>query len=270
MQSKAEKSDVVLRMVDTFNRNTVHVTVTWQLMNNSLGGMWRAGLSVDQEPAAHAIPGLFTIAHFCPTVLFSLETNTSYGEKDTVSSVSITFFNTSAIKDIKPLCTCIALMNGSFQHYRDVRNSESWTESNITWKSQDNIDTFLSASAFTRRKLLASMLAYGELAQRRLEASPTRTRIVVSYSRSTEDNSLENLPLLSLVLKRVSKDYPTVVYALERMVCDEKRVMCVLVFSEDKNWVKIINSYESSLEASRDENGLLMSRMNSQPVLLDL
>ena len=107
-------------------------------------------------------------------------------------------------------------------------------------------------------------------AQRRLEASPTRTRIVVSYSRLTEDNSLENLPLLSLVLKRVSKDYPTVVYALERMVCDEKRVMCVLVFSEDKNWVKIINSYESSLEASRDENGLLMSRMNSQPVLLDL
>lgn len=53
------------------------------------------------------------------------------------------------------------------------------------------------------------MLAYGELAQRRLEASPTRTRIVVSYSRLTEDNSLENLPLLSLVLKRVSKDYPT-------------------------------------------------------------
>lgn len=114
------------------------------------------------------------------------------------------------------------------------------------------------------------MLAYGEHAQRRLEASTTRARIVVSYSRSTEDNSLENLPLLSLVLKRVSKDYPTVVYALERMVCDEKRVMCMLVFSEDKNWVKIINSYESSLEVSRDENGNLLTQTNSPSVLLDL
>ena len=37
LQIKAEKSDVVFRMVDTFNRNTIHVTVTWQLKNNSLG-----------------------------------------------------------------------------------------------------------------------------------------------------------------------------------------------------------------------------------------
>lgn len=38
LQSRAEKSDMVFRMVDTFNRNTIHVTVTWSLKNNSLCG----------------------------------------------------------------------------------------------------------------------------------------------------------------------------------------------------------------------------------------
>ena len=57
------------------------------------------------------------------------------------SSLGITFFDTSAIKDIRPLCTCIALMNGAFQHYHDVKCSENWTEGNISWKKQENIDS---------------------------------------------------------------------------------------------------------------------------------
>lgn len=36
LQSRAEKSDMVFRMVDSFNRNTIHATVTWNLNNNSL------------------------------------------------------------------------------------------------------------------------------------------------------------------------------------------------------------------------------------------
>jgi singapore isolate B (sub-type 7) whole genome shotgun sequence assembly, scaffold_0 len=36
LQSRAEKSDMVFRMVDSFNRNTIHATVTWNLKNNSL------------------------------------------------------------------------------------------------------------------------------------------------------------------------------------------------------------------------------------------
>ena len=225
--------------------------------------------SVDPHPSHYAIPGLFTIVHCCPTILFSLETNTNYGEKDTVSSVSITFFNTSAIKDIKPLCTCIALMNGSFQHYRDICHSESWTEKGVTWKDQDNIDTLVLCVRVRRRKLLASMLAYGEGAQKKLEESQARARIVLSYSRSTEDNSFENLPILSLVLKRVSHDYPNVVYDLERMVCNEKYVKCVLLFSEDNNWVKIINNYESNLEVRRYDSAS-REQSNSQPALLDI
>ena len=33
LQMKAAKSDLVFRMVDSFNRNTVQVTVTWKLLN---------------------------------------------------------------------------------------------------------------------------------------------------------------------------------------------------------------------------------------------
>ena len=33
LQMKAAKSDLVFRMIDSFNRNTVQVTVTWTLKN---------------------------------------------------------------------------------------------------------------------------------------------------------------------------------------------------------------------------------------------
>lgn len=122
----------------------------------------------------------------------------------------------------------------------------------------------------TSRKLLASMIAFGEKAQSMIESSPSRCRIVISYSRSSEDNTFENLPIISLVLKKVSKDYPSVVYVLERMVCDEHHVVCVLLFSEDRNWVKIINGYESNLEVCREETSMMMNRVYSQSVLLDL
>ena len=122
----------------------------------------------------------------------------------------------------------------------------------------------------TCRSLLTSMIAFGENAQRTIEKSTKRCRIVLSYSRTSEDSSFENLPISSLVLKKVSKDYPSVVYILERMMGDDNHVVCVLVFSEDRNWVKIINGYESNLEVCREENSMMMNRVNSQPILLDI
>lgn len=41
LQLRAEKSDIVFRMVDSFNRNALHVTVTWNLRNSSFGGNLR-------------------------------------------------------------------------------------------------------------------------------------------------------------------------------------------------------------------------------------
>ena len=103
-----------------------------------------------------------------------------------------------------------------------------------------------------------------------MERSQNICKVCVSYSRSKEDTFFENLPLISLILKRVSNDYPDVVFSLWRMVCDEKRVVCVLAFNEERNWVKIINGYESSLEVSMEEGEQAMSRVNSQPVFIDL
>ena len=35
LQMKAAKSDLILRMVDSFNANSVHVTVDWRISSNS-------------------------------------------------------------------------------------------------------------------------------------------------------------------------------------------------------------------------------------------
>ena len=34
--------------------------------------------------------------------------------------------------------------------------------------------------------------------------------------------------------------------------------------------MKIINGYESNLEVCREENSMMMNRVNSQPILLDI
>lgn len=60
------------------------------------------------------------------------------------NDIGITFFNTSAIKDVRVLCTCIYLFNSSFQHFTESSNTELWTEKNISWKNQANIDLYVS------------------------------------------------------------------------------------------------------------------------------
>lgn len=98
------------------------------------------------------IPGLFTINRFYPTILFSVESpDTIFKERDenkqlskihewNVISIGITFFNTSAVKDITSLCTCIALLDNIFKKDANVTSEEKWTEQNISWKKPENID----------------------------------------------------------------------------------------------------------------------------------
>ena len=52
------------------------------------------------------------------------------------------------------------------------------------------------------------------------------------------------------------------------MTSDDQRVVFMLLFSENQNWVKILNGYESNIEVCREENSLL-SRTTSQ-MLLDM
>ena len=110
----------------------------------------------------------------------------------------------------------------------------------------------------------------GEAARHTMEMATHRSRIILSYSRISEDNSFENLPILSIVLKRVTSDYPDCVYLLERMICDERRVVCVLLFSDDRDWVSIIRQYEVNLEVRKEETSPAMNRVDSQPVLMTL
>ena len=250
LQLKAAKTDVLFKMLDSFNKNSIQVTVTWQLLDNTL----------ERKQISNSLPSLYTIVKHYPTVLFTLENNSDFEENTNIGKITITFMNTGAVKDVKSLCTCIALLDNSFRRFADVTVSEQWTEPDMSYKTIGNID----------HKKLKEMIAFAERSQKVMESSTNVCRVCVSYSRSKEDTYFENLPLISLILKRVSTDFPEVVFSLWRMVCDDKRVVCVLQFSEDKDWVKVINGYESSIEVCSEDQFKAMSRVNSQPVLLDL
>ena len=58
------------------------------------------------------------------------------------------------------------------------------------------------------------MINFAERSQKVMEASTNSCRVCVSYSRSKEETYFENLPLISLILKRVSNDFPDVVFSL--------------------------------------------------------
>ncbi|KAK8820543.1 hypothetical protein WA577_006603 [Blastocystis sp. JDR] len=249
LQMKAAKSDLVFRMVDSFNRNTVQATVTWKLTN----------VFKEKKASLNVLPYFHTINRFYPTVLFSLETSdTKYEDQNDHRTLSITYFNTRAVKDIPSLCTCIALLDTIFQRAADVESEEKWTEPNLSWKRPENVDV----------KTLGRMVEMFDESKKKLEAVADPCRVCVSYSRSSFGMSFENLPLMCLIMKRVSTDYPSVIYSLERMTSDDQRVVFMLLFSENQNWVKILNGYESNIEVCREENSLL-SRTTSQ-MLLDM
>ena len=191
--------------------------------------------------------------------------------------------NTGAVKDVKSLCTCVAVIlnveadhldffkdlhdvEHSFRRFADVTVTEHWTEPGMSFKTIGNIDQWVWGSGVRRSKKLKDMIAFAERSQKIMEKATNACRICVSYSRSKEETYFENLPLISLILKRVSTDFPDVVFSLWRMVCDDKRVVCVL----DHDWVKVINSYEGSIEVCNEDQFKSMTRVNSQPVLLDL
>ena len=103
------------------------------------------------KASLNLLPYFYTINRFYPTVLFSLETNdTKYEDQNDrrslsgccpeASRIGITYFNTSAVKDIPSLCTCIALLDTIFQRSADVESEEKWTEENQSWKQPENVD----------------------------------------------------------------------------------------------------------------------------------
>ena len=139
-------------------------------------------------------------------------------------------------------------------------------------------DAYISSSDYEeivnilskRAKIRAmALLKDRDYTRKKLYETHMESRVCVSYSRSSFGMSFENLPLMSIILKKVTAEFPSVIYSIERMTFTEERCVFVLLFSEDNNWVKILNRYESNIEVCREEN-FMMHHVNSQPVLLDL
>lgn len=250
-QVKAGKCDLLFRMLDTFNQNSIHVTVTWYLMHNNSENCIKGNV----------FPGLYAILKHYPSILFTLGSTTDYSDNaETLprGKITITFLNTSTVIGVKPLCTSVALMDNCFRRFAEVEVREAWSRGNQTWTAIGNIDT----------KKLKEMIAFGEEAERVLAAATNPCRICVRMNLQNDQNYFEKLPLLSLILKRVVSEYPGVVFTLYRMSCQNRLVNCVVEFSETKDWVSIINSYEANIVVFEYKEEDLDP--SSAPLLLDL
>lgn len=149
-------------------------------------------------------------------------------------------------------------MDNCFRRFAEVEVREAWSRGNQTWTAIGNIDT----------KKLKEMIAFGEEAERVLAAATNPCRICVRMNLQNDQNYFEKLPLLSLILKRVVSEYPGVVFTLYRMSCQNRLVNCVVEFSETKDWVSIINSYEANIVVFEYKEEDLDP--SSAPLLLDL
>ena len=253
IQVKAGKCDVLFKMLDSFNQNSIHVTVTWKLIHNT-GNTCING---------NAFPGLYTIIVFYPSILFTLGSATDYSDDAETSpngKITITFLNTATLKDSKPLCNAVGLMDNCFRRFAEVEVSENWSIPNKSWNEIGSTDM----------KVLKEMIAFGEKAEKALANAPQPCKICVSMNLQNGKNYFEKLPLLSLILKRVVKEYPSVVFTLYRMSCQNNVVNCVVEFSETKDWVNIINSYESNILVWEYKEGNDCLADPQQQVMLDI
>ena len=159
-------------------------------------------------------------------------------------------------------------MDNCFRRFAEVKVAEQWSHGNQTWTAIGNIDTYEQLTFMTSRNKLKEMILFGENAERVLSSASNPCRICVSMNLKNDENYFEKLPLLSLILKRVTADYPSVVFTLYRMSCKDRMVNCVVEFSETRNWVSIINAYESNIGVweYKDE----VKDTAAYPVLLDL
>ena len=123
------------------------------------------------------------------------------------------------------------------------------------------------------RKLLKEMIAFGESAEKILANAKNPCRIGVNMNLQKDKNYFEKLPLLSLILKRVVREYEGVVFTLYRMTCKNNVVICIVEFSETRDWVNIINSYEANIVVWEYKDGDELNdplANSSSNVLLDI
>ena len=120
------------------------------------------------------------------------------------------------------------------------------------------------------RKRLRDMINFAEAAEKVLANAKNPCRIGVNMNLQSDRNYFEKLPLLSLILKRVVSEYDGVVFTLYRMTCKNNVVICIVEFSETRDWVNIINSYEANIVVWEYKDGVDFGDVTANNVLLDI
>ena len=88
LQLKAAKTDILFKMLDSFNKNSIQVTTRWTLLDNMLGIFSPHSLIIERNPTSHTLPSLFTIIKKFPTILFTLENNSDFEESSKTGKIS--------------------------------------------------------------------------------------------------------------------------------------------------------------------------------------
>ena len=114
------------------------------------------------------------------------------------------------------------------------------------------------------------MINFAEAAEKVLANAKNPCRIGVNMNLQSDRNYFEKLPLLSLILKRVVSEYDGVVFTLYRMTCKNNVVICIVEFSETRDWVNIINSYEANIVVWEYKDGVDFGDVTANNVLLDI
>ena len=98
------------------------------------------------------------------------------------------------------------------------------------------------------------MLKFGREACILFNKAEKHYRYEISFKRSHTDVMFENLPVLALVLKRVSEEDKDVIYSLEGMICTEEELRCELAFNLDFNFKGIMDDYAGIINIRNLDN----------------
>ena len=95
------------------------------------------------------------------------------------------------------------------------------------------------------------MEKYGEEAGRRFNSAPSHYAYEISFKRHRDDTIFENLPVLALILKKVSDKDEDVIYSLQGMICTKDELNCKLVFDKDFDFGSIMSEFNGIIHIQK-------------------
>ncbi|KAK8789954.1 hypothetical protein WA158_006734 [Blastocystis sp. Blastoise] len=258
MQTRAAKCDVLLRLVESFNKHAINAKITWLFQETRFD----ENSIQDYKP----IPAFYTILKYYPNILFSIESSSFFCEREknaiAPTSLSVTFTNTSSHRDQRGVATVVALIDNSLRRNYNVTFTEEWvSDPTMSWKNIGQID----------QRKLRQMLSFAEEAQQKLDSSKEKSRAWLRIKKNGTETYLEKIPLLALLLKRLCADFNNLVFSLDKINIDGDYLQIIVEFNEKHDWSVTIPRYEKGIEViNPDEHPIQLQKVWSSTKLFSM